>query len=73
MTCTELRRLQELKRYAILDTEPEETFDRITRLTRDLFDTPIALISLVDENRQWFKSKQGLQLDETTREGSFLR
>nr|WP_319512761.1 sensor domain-containing diguanylate cyclase [uncultured Cohaesibacter sp.] len=71
MTCTELRRLQELKRYAILDTEPEETFDRITRLTRDLFDTPIALISLVDENRQWFKSKQGLQLDETTREGSF--
>ncbi|SFO57431.1 diguanylate cyclase (GGDEF) domain-containing protein [Cohaesibacter marisflavi] len=71
MTCTEHRRLQELKRYAILDTEPEETFDRITRLTRDLFDTPIALISLADENRQWFKSKQGLHLDEATREGSF--
>nr|WP_321483115.1 sensor domain-containing diguanylate cyclase [uncultured Cohaesibacter sp.] len=71
MTYIENRRLQELRRYAILDTEPEETFDRITRLTRELLNAPIALITLADENRLWFKSKQGVQLDEASKDGSF--
>ncbi|WP_319414311.1 sensor domain-containing diguanylate cyclase [uncultured Cohaesibacter sp.] len=71
MTGSEIRRLQELKRYALLDTEPEEAFDRITRLTKGLMNTPIALISLADADRQWFKSRQGLQICQTSNEGSF--
>ena len=67
----EKRRLQELDRYAVLDTTPEESFDRITRLAQRIADVPIALVSLVDENRQWFKSKQGLDVTETPREVSF--
>nr|WP_321457114.1 sensor domain-containing diguanylate cyclase [uncultured Cohaesibacter sp.] len=71
MSNSEIRRLQELQRYAILDSEPEEAFDRITRLTKNLLNAPIALISLVDEDRQWFKSHQGLQMCETSKDGSF--
>jgi diguanylate cyclase (GGDEF)-like protein len=55
----------------ILDTPPEERFDRLTRVARRLFDTPIALMSLVDADRQWFKSRPGLDFPQTPREHSF--
>ena len=60
-----------LRALRILDTEPEDRFDRITRLASALFDAPIALVSLVDENRQWFKSCYGLNAKETSRDASF--
>lgn len=55
----EAKRIATLRAYNILDTSPEERFDRITRLAKRLFDVPIALISIVDVNRQWFKSHPG--------------
>ncbi len=64
-------RLQALRELEILDTPPEERFDRLTRLARDMFDAPIALVSIVDGTRQWFKSAQGLEATETSREVSF--
>lgn len=67
----EAQRLQALRDSALLDTASEERFDRITRLAREIFGTKIALISLVDANRQWFKSRQGLTVDETSRDISF--
>ena len=67
----EQARLDVLRSLNILDTLPEERFDRLTRLARKLFDVPIALVSLVDVNRQWFKSSAGLDATETPREISF--
>ena len=67
----EQQRLKDLRALRILDTDPEERFDRLTRIAKRLFDVPIALVSLVDENRQWFKSKAGLEACETSREVSF--
>jgi PAS domain S-box-containing protein len=67
----ETRRLRSLKALRILDTIPEERFDRITRLACRAFNVPIALVSLVDHDRQWFKSKQGIAASETSREISF--
>ncbi|GLX84967.1 GGDEF domain-containing protein [Thalassotalea loyana] len=67
----ELERLQTLHALKILDTEPEERFDRLTRMAKRLFDVPIALVSLVDDNRQWFKSCFGLPVQETDRGVSF--
>lgn len=67
----ELTRLACLQSLKILDTEFEERFDRITRLAKKLFNTEIALVSLVDENRQWFKSCLGLPVRETPRDISF--
>ena len=67
----EAERLAELHDLAILDTEAEERFDRITRLAQRIFGVPIALVSLIDEDRQWFKSHQGLDVPETPREISF--
>jgi diguanylate cyclase (GGDEF)-like protein len=64
-------RLAALRSLAILDTPAEERFDRITRLARRLFGVPMAAISLVDEDRQWFKSHPGLPISETPREVSF--
>jgi phosphoribosyl 1,2-cyclic phosphodiesterase/GAF domain-containing protein len=64
-------RLEKLQALGILDTPAEERFDRITRLARRLFDVPIALVSLVDTDRQWFKSRQGIDVSETPREASF--
>nr|WP_199318877.1 MULTISPECIES: GAF domain-containing protein [Cyanophyceae] len=57
-----------LRRYKILDTPPEAAFDRITRLAAKLFDMPIALISLVDESRAWFKSCVGFGASEVPRD-----
>ncbi|PSQ99171.1 MAG: hypothetical protein BRD48_04880, partial [Bacteroidetes bacterium QS_9_68_14] len=64
-------RLDALRRYDILDTPPEEAFDRLTRLAAACFDAPTALITLVDAGRQWFKSCIGTDLRETDREISF--
>ena len=71
MTELERRRLTALHSYRVLDTEPEAAFDRITDLAADLFDAPIALVSLIDESRQWFKSRHGLGACATPREQAF--
>jgi PAS domain S-box-containing protein len=60
----EVARLEALHQYQILDTTPEEAFDDLTRLAAQICETPIALISLVDANRLWFKSKLGVDLTE---------
>ncbi len=67
----ESERLAALYSLHILDTPPEERFDRVTRLALKLFDVPIAYISIVDANRQWFKSACGINLGETSRGISF--
>jgi diguanylate cyclase (GGDEF)-like protein len=67
----ELTRLETLRSLDVLDTLPEERFDRLTRMTKRMFGVPIALVSLVDENRQWFKSRMGLGATETSRDISF--
>ncbi|MFT7130732.1 MAG: diguanylate cyclase (GGDEF)-like protein [Gammaproteobacteria bacterium] len=64
-------RLKTLRSLNILDTLSEERFDRLTRMAKRLFNVPIALVSLVDENRQWFKSCIGLCASETPRDISF--
>lgn len=68
---TESKRLSVLWQYDVLDTIPEEVFDDLTELAARICEAPIALISLVDENRQWFKSKVGLGVQETSRDVSF--
>ncbi len=67
----ETQRLAALHALEILDTPPAEAFDRMTQLARDLFDVPIALVSLIDKDRQWFKSHPGLEVCETHRDFSF--
>ncbi len=67
----EKQRIGSLRSLEILDTKPEERFDRLTRMAARVFDVPIALVSLVDENRQWFKSCVGLDVSETGRDVSF--
>ncbi|CAM4433576.1 MAG: hypothetical protein LEGION0403_FIIPPAGN_01122 [Legionella sp.] len=67
----ELQRLQSLYDLQILDTMAEERFDRITRIAQGLFKVPIALISLIDKDREWFKSKYGLHVQEIPRPISF--
>ena len=64
-------RLAELRRLAIMDTSEEQAFDDLTRMAASLCGTPIALITLVDDKRQWFKSRLGLQATETPREMAF--
>lgn len=67
----EKSRLEALRALGVLDSPKEERFDRLTRMARRMFDVPIAMVSLVDENRQWFKSCVGITAIETTREISF--
>lgn len=65
------QRLEALGAYGVLDTAPAAAFDCLTRLACRQFGVPMALVSLVDEHRQWFKSKQGLDASETPREVAF--
>ena len=71
MSQEESKRLAVLHGYGLLDTNFEERYDRLTRLASCILGTPIALISLVDENRQWFKAAFGLNFRETPRDISF--
>ena len=64
----ETGRLADLQALDILDTPPERRFDRLTRMAAALFDMPIVLVSLIDSERQWFKSRYGTELRETPRE-----
>jgi len=67
----EASRLQALRQYSVLDTEPEEAFDELTQLAASVCQAPIALVSFVDAQRQWFKSKVGLSANETSRDVAF--
>ncbi len=69
----EAERVDALKKLGILDTPPHKNFDNITSLAATILNTPIALISLVDESRQWFKSAYGLDATETCRKISFCQ
>jgi diguanylate cyclase (GGDEF)-like protein len=70
-TVAEAQRLEALRRYAILDSEAEPSFERLCALTARLFETPMAAISFIDESRQWFKSTVGIPMRETPRDLSF--
>lgn len=70
-TTSENERLKELEKYQVLDTPAEQDFDELASLASQICGTPISLISLIDKNRQWFKSKVGLTLPETPRSVSF--
>lgn len=67
----ETARVQFLRSLEVLDTPPEDTFDRFTRVLAELLHVPIALVSLVDSERQWFKAKVGLEACETSRDTAF--
>ena len=67
----EPQRLIALKRHDLLDTPPEQAFDRITRLTAGFFGMPISLVTLLDETRQWFKARHGLEALWTRRDIAF--
>ncbi|MGB5523069.1 MAG: hypothetical protein WBM96_10915, partial [Polyangiales bacterium] len=67
----EAERLRALESYRVMDTPPESSFDDLTTLVARILDVPIALVSLVDADRQWFKSRYGLDAPETPRDISF--
>lgn len=71
LPANEDQRLATLHDYRIMDTAPDERFDRLTDFAADLFDVPVALISLIDADRQWFKSHHGLPVSESPRSISF--
>jgi anti-sigma regulatory factor (Ser/Thr protein kinase) len=71
LSMDEAARLSALRKYRILDTDPEQAFDDLTLLASHICETPIALISLIDADRQWFKSRVGLTIAETSRSVSF--
>ena len=68
---TEVARLEALRQYQILDTEPEEAYDNLAQLAASICGTPISLVNFIDENRQWFKAKVGLDVSEMPRSVGF--
>jgi signal transduction histidine kinase len=70
-TLTEADRLKDLESYKIMDSKEEEDFDRITELASQICGTKISLVSLIDDKRQWFKSRKGLEVGETPKEIAF--
>src|SRR6202790_5364747 len=71
LSTNDAARVSALQKYAILDSEPEQAFDDLTLLASYVCKTPIALISLIDEDRQWFKSRVGISATETSRDIAF--
>ena len=71
ITSEERARLRALADYSILDSLPEKDYDDITQLASEICQTPISLISLIDDSRQWFKSNRGLAVRETPKEHAF--
>lgn len=69
----EARRLETLREYRLMDTAREPAFDRVTRLVADLFDAPVALVTLIDDGREWIKSSHGYDAPEIQRETCFCR
>ncbi len=67
----DLGREDALRRYAIIDTPPEPNFDRLTRLASSIFDLPVSTLALVDNDRFWFKSRQGVDATEMPRRLAF--
>jgi hypothetical protein len=68
----EEQRLRALRQYGIMDTAPEKEYDEITRLASEICEVPVSLISLIDDKKQWFKSRIGLDINETPIEHRFL-
>lgn len=71
LPANEVARLEELNRLGVLDSDPEQRFDDITQLVCSIFKVSIAIVSLVDKERQWFKSCVGLNCSQTDRKSSF--
>ena len=69
----EQERLQALNSYQVLDTPPEQALDELAEIASAICDTPISLVSFIDEHRQWFKAKKGLNVDETPRQDAFCQ
>lgn len=69
----EAGRLEALDRFDVMDTPREEAFDRITRLIRDIFDLPVAIVSMIDGHRQWYKAYEGLENREVSRDETFCK
>ncbi len=69
----ESQRLEALNAYRVMDTSPDAVLDQLTALAAEICDTPIAVIALLDDERQWFKSKVGLEIEETKRDISFCQ
>jgi len=67
----EAERLAALHAYRVLDTAPEQPFDDLAHLASQVCDAPISLVTLVDQDRQWFKAHVGLEATQTPREGGF--
>ena len=67
----ETERLAELHRYGVLDTAPEFAYDQLAELAASICGTPVAVVSLIDADRQWFKSKFGLDIHQTSRDAAF--